>query len=580
MDLRWVRWLGLLLAAAACAGPMPTTNEPATDPASPHEPTKSLTVGITGTVPAMSLAVATGTPTGGWMAMTELHTDGLVTADADSRTPVGRLADEVPTLENGGITILPDGSMRVAFRLRPNVTWQDGVPFTADDFVFSYQIGGPGGIPTPLNGAVPYMSGVEALDAHTLVITYKTPFYQGAVLGPQMFWPLPEHVLGEAYQKFARDQNLQELLALPYWTSAYVSTGPFRLVQFDSGSSLTFQAYEDYYLGRPKIGTIHVLMFGDANVLFSNIVAGTVDVIPDLALQGETGAQLRRMWSASGDGNAYVIEGAWRRYDPQYRPEYQREPALLDRRVRTALYQALDRVAISEGANGGSPELASNSLLAKSDPLYEAARDVLARFSFDPSRSRALLAEAGWATGPDGTLRFERDGRAFKTAIYTTVGNERDVAASASYWRQLGIDVEEHVWSASETRDAAARAQYPGFDGTGGGILNLLFQRAATAENNWVGNRTGYENPEGRRLVQSLRGSVATADQLAAMRAISDFVVDDLPVLPVYFIATYLFARKGIRAFTPGDIAGGVSDNPTLYAYGTFSRNAVSWDRD
>jgi peptide/nickel transport system substrate-binding protein len=571
--------LGLLvLLVTACAGPSPAGTQLAPE-AVTQAPRKSLTIGITSTVPAMSLAVATGTPTGGWMAMTELHTDGLVTSDANSRTPVGRLAEAVPTLENGGITLLPDGQMKVVFRLRQNVTWQDGAPFTAADLVFSYQIGGPGGIPTPLNGAVPYMSAVEAVDAHTLAVSYKSPFFQGAVLGPQMFWPFPEHLLREPYQKFEADKNLPELLGAPYWTSAYVSAGPFRLTQFDPGGNLTFEAYDGYYLGRPKISTVYVRAFADVNALFSNIIAGAVDIIPDLALQGETGAQLKRMWDASGDGNAYVIEGAWRRYDPQYRPEFQREPTVFDRRVRMALYQALDRAEISDGANGGSPELASNSLLAKSDPLHEATRDVLTAFPFNPTRSRALLEEAGWGYGPDGSLRFGSDGRAFKTALYTGLGNQRDVAASAFYWRQLGIEVEEHIWSAAETRDAAARAQYPGFDGTGGGILNLLFQRAATAQNNWVGNRTGYESAEGQQLVQALRGSVAISDQLVAMRKISDFFVADLPVLPIYYIATYLFARKEVRALTPGDVAGGVSDNPTLYAYGTFSRNAYLWER-
>src|SRR5439155_8960824 len=174
--------------------------------------------------------------------------------------------------------------------------------------------------------------------------------------------------------------------------------------------------------------------------------------------------------------------------------EIQIEPSVLDRRVRMALYQALDRVAISDAANGGSPQLAASSLLASSDPLYEATRDDLRTFEYDPNKARMLLQEAGWVFGSDGSLRFGADGRRFRTAIWTAVGNERDIAASAAYWRQLGIEVDEHIWSAAETRDARARALYPGFDGTGGGVLNLLFQRAATAENNWVGNRTGYEN--------------------------------------------------------------------------------------
>src|SRR5438876_502492 len=129
--LRRAGWLGLLaVILTACAGPSPSAQQPVNDGAAPARQ-KSLTIGITSSVPAMSLAVATGTPTGGWMALMELHTDGLVTADGNSRTPVGRLAEGVPTLENGGITMLPDGRMKVVFNLRENVTWQDGVPLTA-----------------------------------------------------------------------------------------------------------------------------------------------------------------------------------------------------------------------------------------------------------------------------------------------------------------------------------------------------------------------------------------------------------------------------------------------------------------
>src|SRR5205823_14471138 len=132
------------------------------------------------------------------------------------RTPVGRLAERAPSLADGGITMLPDGRMRVVFALRKGVTWQDGTPFTAEDMLFSYRIGGPDGIPQYLNGAVQYMSSVEASDPYTLVITYRAPYFQGALLGPFMFWPLPQHLLGEAYQRYLATKNPDEVLNSPY----------------------------------------------------------------------------------------------------------------------------------------------------------------------------------------------------------------------------------------------------------------------------------------------------------------------------------------------------------------------------
>src|SRR5262249_13794094 len=141
-----------------------------------------------------------------------------------------------------------------------------------------------------------------------------------------------------------------------------------------------------------------------------------------------------------------------------------------------------------------NPQLAAWSILSQRDPLYEAARNGLRAFDYNPDRARALLQDVGWTVGADGSLRHSSDGRPCRTAIYVSIGNESDGAASASYWRKLGIQVDEHVWTPAETRDSRARAQYPGWDGTGGSIINSMGQVAATAENNWTGNRSGYED--------------------------------------------------------------------------------------
>src|SRR2546426_1165080 len=108
--MRAAALLLIMLLTTACAAPPSAVQGQSSGAGQPPRP-KSLTIGITSNVPAMSLAVATGTPTGGWMALTEMHTDGLVTADTRTRDAAGRLAEAVPSLENGGITLLPEGQM-------------------------------------------------------------------------------------------------------------------------------------------------------------------------------------------------------------------------------------------------------------------------------------------------------------------------------------------------------------------------------------------------------------------------------------------------------------------------------------
>src|SRR5262249_45369089 len=62
--------------------------------------------------------------------------EGLTTTDEQMRV-VPRLAQDVPTLENGGVRLRPDGGMDVTWRLRNGIAWHDGVPLTSADVKFT-----------------------------------------------------------------------------------------------------------------------------------------------------------------------------------------------------------------------------------------------------------------------------------------------------------------------------------------------------------------------------------------------------------------------------------------------------------
>src|SRR5581483_8148616 len=82
-----------LSACSPAASPRPTGQggqaQPAAETQAPKR-TRALTIGVTGTIPALSI-VGGSSPVGGWVAMTEMHTDGLVTADRDVHREIGRL---------------------------------------------------------------------------------------------------------------------------------------------------------------------------------------------------------------------------------------------------------------------------------------------------------------------------------------------------------------------------------------------------------------------------------------------------------------------------------------------------------
>src|SRR5439155_25093474 len=128
-----------LLACTPAASPPDGTTRPQ-PVAERRQDARVVTVGITTSVASMGVLGTQGTTAGGLRSLSEVHSAGLVTSDTQIEQPVPRLVTQRPSLSDGTITVTPDGRMRVMYRIRGNVTWQDGVPFTAHDLVFTLDV--------------------------------------------------------------------------------------------------------------------------------------------------------------------------------------------------------------------------------------------------------------------------------------------------------------------------------------------------------------------------------------------------------------------------------------------------------
>ena len=80
----------------------------------------------------------------------------------DQARPVPYLAEALPVLNTDSWTVFPDGRMETRYHLKQNLVWHDGVPLTADAFVFAFKVG------TPANGfrtaQVPYTMIEDVID--------------------------------------------------------------------------------------------------------------------------------------------------------------------------------------------------------------------------------------------------------------------------------------------------------------------------------------------------------------------------------------------------------------------------------
>src|SRR5881275_2561178 len=167
---------------------------------------------------------------------------------------VPMLAAEVPSLQNGQVA--KDGTS-VTWRLKKNVVWHDGKPFTADDVVFNWEYVMDSATAAVSVGQYRDIVRIDKLDSHTVKIVFKspTPFWSSPFCGPYG-QVIPKHL----FQAYKGDKSREAPNNLKP-----VGTGPFRFADFRPGDTVRGELNPQYHmLNRPFFDTIEMKGGGDA----------------------------------------------------------------------------------------------------------------------------------------------------------------------------------------------------------------------------------------------------------------------------------------------------------------------------
>ncbi|HEY3116498.1 MAG TPA: ABC transporter substrate-binding protein, partial [Chloroflexota bacterium] len=214
---------------------------------------KRVTAVVMGELNALNAKVNTSMATIGQRGQDEaerLVNSGLTVLDAQgARHP--QLADQFPTSENGLWQIFPDGHMVTTWKLHPGAHWHDGVPFTTDDIVFTYQLVKDRDLATFHIATSDYVQSLDAPDPLTLTVTWTAPTIladdlfsnSGSGGNPAASSLLPRHLLERPYL-----DNRDSFFELPYWNLEFVGTGPFKLREFARSSYVRLTANDDFVL--------------------------------------------------------------------------------------------------------------------------------------------------------------------------------------------------------------------------------------------------------------------------------------------------------------------------------------------
>lgn len=460
----------------------------------------------------------------------------------DKGVPRPYLAESLPQLNTDAWRIFPDGRMETTYRLRENLTWQDGAPLTADDFAFAFRVYKESGLPGFIASPQDVVDSVAAPDPRTLVVAWKSPNAGGGSLGFEELDPLPRHLLEALLSGYSEGRTTAEgVLGNPLWSTEYVGAGPFRLERWDPGVQLEGTAFDGHSLGRPKIDRLVVRIIIDENTTLTRILAGgQLDYACCNTLRFEQYATLKREWEPAGKGTAVFTPGPAVYLVLQQRPEYVGHEGLLDVRVRRALAHAIDRQALNEGVFNGLGVPTDNPVPANV-PFYAEAERLLRKYPLDLNRSTQLMSEAGFTRDPQGFFADRQGARFYLDfAVQGASEIERMQTILADLWRRAGFDVRTVVFDPRVFAQAETRATLPGL-----GYSFYLSERAytssevPTAANRWSGrNRSGWTSPEYDRLYGAWNTTLDPAQRGSYAAQMVALVNENLPGYPLYFSAT------------------------------------------
>jgi peptide/nickel transport system substrate-binding protein len=452
------------------------------------------------------------------------------------------LAAEIPSLENGGLT--PDG-LSVTWKLKQEVQWHDGEPFTADDCVFNWEYARNPETATVTAGLYQNILAVDKVDRHTIKITFSTPkAYWASVFVSDFGMQIPKHLFEEFVGAKSREapNNLKP-----------VGTGPYKIVEFVPGDLVRGAINLNYHIeNRPYFDAIELKGGGDAvSAARAVLQTGEYDYAWNIQVEDEI---LRRLENG-GKGRIASVLGAnieniefnftdpWTEVDGERSSLKTKHPILSDQAVREALNLLVDRGSVEKFIYGRSGKATANFLDA---PERFASKSTTWEFSVE--KANQTLESAGWIRGAEGVR--VKDGKKLKFVFQTTTNplRQKTQAIIKQACQKAGIELElksidpSVFFSSDEANpDTAAHfyADLQMFTAEGDPdpetLMRWLFSGdIATKANKWQGlNRSRWRSDEYDRMFRESAKELDPVKRAGLFIRMNDFLIQERAVIPV-----------------------------------------------
>jgi peptide/nickel transport system substrate-binding protein len=457
---------------------------------------------------------------------------------------VPNLAAELPSRENGG---LAEDGRSVIWKLKKDVKWHDGAPFTADDVVFTWEFAKDPAAATTSIGIYKDIQ-VEKIDTHTVKVIFAKPTPFWALPFVSTFGMIiPKHLF-EPY-KGAKSREAPANLSP-------VGTGPYKFVEFKPGDLIRGTINSDYHVpNRPHFDAIEIKGGGDAvSAARAVIQTGEYDFAWNLQVEDEILVKLEQ----GGKGGIVISPGGniehldanstdpWTEVDGERSSIKTIHPILSDPAVRRALGLLIDRNSVQKFIYGRGGVATANYL---NNP--ERFRSKATKFEFNIAEANRILDEAGWKKDSDGVRA--KDGKKMKFVFQTSINAPRQktqaVVKQACQKAGIELELKSVVGAVFFSSDPANLDTYSKFacdlqmytttqtePDPENFMRQFLSSEVASKANKWQGrNVSRWRNAEYDAAHKAAEGELDPVKRAALFIKMNELVVGDGYIQPIVY---------------------------------------------
>jgi peptide/nickel transport system substrate-binding protein len=424
--------------------------------------------------------------------------DSLVGTDADGKI-IPKLATKWQDSEDGLVYTL---------KLRPEVKWHDGQPFTSDDVIFSYEYQKKY---LPVSGGCPdVVKQVKQVDKQTVEIHIEEPDVD--FLSSLSSWiMIPKHI----WEGVTDPNN--------FTNNSAVGTGPYKLTEYSKEhGTYRFVANPDFWGSKPWVNEIKFVPAGQAILAFEQGEIDRNSVTPDILSRYEDKPEYKIM--------SYETSWAYRLYF-----NMAKRPELAEESFRQAVAYAIDRQELVDKIERGNAIPGSPGVLHPNNEYYNAKAP---QYPHDTEKAKKLLNGLGYKdTDTDGILK-NNNGEKLSFQLVCDDGSARLAEVIKQQLAEAGIEV---VIKSVDMKVRDARFQDGDYElcinGSGNGedlseLTNISGKGKATST---TAKTMGYKNPELDKLYTDQQKERDPEKRKELMGKIQQIAADEIPKLTIYY---------------------------------------------